>query len=97
MVFPLEGVDVEQIAKEIEQVKGPQGKVVGMKTTNSLLVTDIGANLRRIQSLLSGATRGGPNDLVFKPYSMRHLPRDRGGAGVARFAGSADRGHQREW
>ena len=74
VVFPLEGVDVEQIAKEIEQVKGPQGKVVGMKTTNSLLVTDIGTNLRRIQSLLSGATRGGPNDLVFKPYSMRHLP-----------------------
>lgn len=74
VVFPLEGVDVEQIAKEIEQVKGPQGKVVGMKTTNSLLVTDIGTNLLRIQSLLSGATRGGPNDLVFKPYSMKHLP-----------------------
>lgn len=74
VVFPLQGVDVEQIAKEIEQVKGPQGKVVGMKTTNSLLVTDIGTNLLRIQSLLSGATRGGPNDLVFKPYSMKHLP-----------------------
>jgi type II secretory pathway component GspD/PulD (secretin)/Spy/CpxP family protein refolding chaperone len=74
VVFPLEGVDVEQIAKEIEQVKGPQGKVVGMKTTNSLMVTDIGTNLLRIQSLLTGATRGGPNDMVFKPYSMKHLP-----------------------
>lgn len=73
VVFPLEGVDVEQIAKEIEQVKGPQGKVVGMKTTNSLLVTDIGTNLRRIQTLLVGATRGGPNDLVFKPYTMKFL------------------------
>ena len=73
VVFPLEGVDVEQIAKEIEQVKGPQGKVVGMKTTNSLIVTDIGTNLRRIQSLLVGATRGGPNDLVFKPYTMKFL------------------------
>ena len=73
VVYPLEGVDVEQIAKEIEQVKGPQGKVVGMKTTNSLLVTDIGTNLRRIQTLLSGATRGGPNDLVFKPYTMKYL------------------------
>ena len=73
VVFPLEGVDVEQIAKEMEQVKGPQGKVVGMKTTNSLLVTDIGTNLRRIQTLLVGATRGGPNDLVFKPYTMKYL------------------------
>ena len=73
VVFPLEGVDVDQIAKEIEQVKGPQGKVVGMKTTNSLLVTDIGTNLRRIQTLLVGATRGGPNDMVFKPYTMKHL------------------------
>ncbi len=73
VVFPLEGVDVQLIAKEIEQVKGPQGKVVGMQTTNSLLVTDIGTNLRRIQTLLSGATRGGPNDLVFKPYTMKYL------------------------
>ncbi len=73
VVFPLEGVDVDQIAKEMEQVKGPQGKVVGMKTTNSLLVTDIGTNLRRIQTLLVGATRGGPNDLVFKAYPMKHL------------------------
>ncbi len=73
VVFPLEGVDVEQIAKEMEQIKGPQGKVVGMKSTNSLLVTDIGTNLRRIQTLLVGATRGGPNDLVFKPYTMQYL------------------------
>lgn len=73
VVFPLEGVDVQLIAKEIEQVKGPQGKVVGMQTTNSLLVTDIGTNLRRIQTLLAGATRGGPNDLVFKPYTMKYL------------------------
>lgn len=73
VVFPLEGVDVPSIAKEIEQVKGPQGKVVGMQSTNSLMVTDIGTNLRRIQTLLAGATRGGPNDLVFKPYTMKYL------------------------
>jgi type II secretory pathway component GspD/PulD (secretin) len=73
VVFPLEGVDVPSIAKEIEQVKGPQGKVVGMQSTNSLMVTDIGTNLRRIQTMLAGATRGGPNDLIFKPYTMKFL------------------------
>ncbi|RLS51259.1 MAG: hypothetical protein DWH91_19595 [Planctomycetota bacterium] len=73
VVFPLEGVDVAQIAKEIDQVKGPQGKVVGLQSTNSIMVTDIGTNLRRIQTMLAGATRGGPNDLIFKPYSMQHL------------------------
>lgn len=74
VIFPLEGVDVEQVAAEVNDIKGPQGKVVGLKSTNSILVTDIGANLRRIRDLLADVTaRGGPNDVIFKAYQIHYV------------------------
>ncbi|QDU37749.1 Bacterial type II/III secretion system short domain protein [Maioricimonas rarisocia] len=77
VAFPLEGLDVEQVAVEIDEIKGPQGKVVGLTTTNSLLVTDIGSNLRRIHEILKGAlARGGPQDRTFKAYELQHVAAD---------------------
>lgn len=74
VIFPLEGVDVTQMAAEVNEVKGPQGKVVGLKSTNSLLVTDIGTNLTRIREMLKGVTaRGGPNDISFRSYPVKHI------------------------
>jgi len=74
VIFPLEGVDVTQIATEVNEIKGPQGKVVGLKSTNSLLVSDIGSNLLRIREMLAGVTaRGGPNDITFKAYQVKHI------------------------
>lgn len=74
VIFPLEGVDVTQIATEVNEIKGPQGKVVGLKSTNSLLVSDIGSNLLRIRDMLAGVTaRGGPNDITFKAYQVKHI------------------------
>ncbi|SFI48059.1 secretin N-terminal domain-containing protein [Planctomicrobium piriforme] len=75
VIFPLEGVDIEQVASEVNDIKGPQGKVVGLKSTNSILVTDIGSNLRRIRNLLADVTaRGGPNDITFKAYQVKNVP-----------------------
>lgn len=77
VAFPLEGLDVEQVAVEIDEIKGPQGKVVGLTTTNSLLVTDIGSNLRRIHEILKGAlARGGPQDRTFKAYPLEYVSAD---------------------
>jgi len=74
VIFPLEGVDVTQVATEVNEIKGPQGKVVGLKSTNSILVTDIGSNLLRIRDLLHDVTaRGGPNDITFKAYQVKHI------------------------
>ncbi len=73
VVFPLEGLDVNEIANEVEQLTGPQGKVVGMRATNSLVVTDIGQNLRRIHELLQKAS-GGPDDMLFKSYQVKNIP-----------------------
>ncbi|WP_437186835.1 secretin N-terminal domain-containing protein [Planctomicrobium sp. SH668] len=74
VIFPLEGVDVSQVAVEVNEIKGPQGKVVGLKSTNSILVTDIGSNLRRIRDLLKDVTAlGGPNDIKFQAYEIKHI------------------------
>lgn len=75
VTFPLEGVDAAQIATEINEVKGPQGKVVPLASANAVLVTDIGSNLRNIQSMLKEMIgRPGPNDPSFKPYQIKNLP-----------------------
>ncbi len=74
VLFPLEGVDVGEVAVEVNEIKGPQGKVVGLKSTNSVLVTDIGSNLRRIRAMLADVTlRGGPEDITFKAYSISNI------------------------
>src|SRR5690606_33942789 len=76
VVFPIEGVSATDAAREVELLLGPQGKVVPLGTSNSLVVTDIGSNLRRINRLLS-AVSAGPGELVFKSYALKHLlPRD---------------------
>ncbi|MFG0332974.1 MAG: secretin N-terminal domain-containing protein, partial [Maioricimonas sp. JB049] len=106
VAFPLEGLDVEQVAVEIDEIKGPQGKVVGLTTTNSLLVTEIGSNLRRIHEILKGAlARGGPQDRTFKAYELQHVAADEAApivrtllgvsTGVTNVSAANDRGRDR--
>jgi len=74
VVFPIEGVDVATVAVEVNDIKGPQGKVVGLESINSVLVTDIGSNLRRIRAVLADVTnRTGPDDVSFKPYQIKNI------------------------
>ena len=49
---PLAGIEADQAAREVEALLGPQGNVVPLRTSNSLLVTDIGDNLMAIAQLL---------------------------------------------
>jgi type II secretory pathway component GspD/PulD (secretin) len=72
VVFSLSGADAAQVASEVERLKGPQGRVVGSSATNSLIVTDIGANLRSIQKLLQNVAPGS-EDLIFKPYPLKEI------------------------
>ncbi len=75
VTFPLEGLDASQIAAEVNEVKGPQGSVVALTSQNSILVTDIGSNLRRIDEMLKDASgRPGPDDMSFTPYQIKNLP-----------------------
>ncbi len=75
VVFALEGLDVNNAANDVRELLGPQGKVVGLASTNSLVVTDIGINLRRVEELLQTAS-GGPEDIVFRSYTLKHIAVD---------------------
>ncbi|MEZ6067199.1 MAG: secretin N-terminal domain-containing protein [Planctomycetaceae bacterium] len=75
VIFPLEGADINAAAAEVTNLIGPQGKVVGLKTTNSLVVTDIGDNLLRIQGLLKDIAAG-PQDAVFRSYTLQYIAVD---------------------
>lgn len=75
VTFPLEGTDAAQIAAEINELKGPQGKVVPLISSNAVLVTDIGSNLMTIHRMLNELSgRPGPNDPSFKAYPIKNLP-----------------------
>ena len=59
---------------EVNEIKGPQGKVVGLPSSSSVLVTDIGSNLIRIREMLGGALGGGgPDAQTFKPYQIEYI------------------------
>lgn len=74
VTFPLEGVDIDQVAKEVQAILGPQGKSVALKTANSIIVTDIGSNLQRVEKLLKGATaNSGPTDLAFRSFELEFI------------------------
>ena len=72
--FQLEGVDLDQVAKEVQAILGPQGKSIALKTANSIIVTDIGSNLLRVKKLLEGAlANAGPADLVFRSFDLKFI------------------------
>ena len=78
VVFPVgpEEEDVDAVAAEVEKLIGPQGKVVGVKPTRSIVVTDIGLNLARIDELLNLDKAAGKEDLIFKEYRLEHILAD---------------------
>ncbi|MCA9054956.1 MAG: hypothetical protein KDA75_14040, partial [Planctomycetaceae bacterium] len=86
VVFPVEGANIDDVVKEVGQLVGPQGKPVGLKSTNSIVVTDIGSNLRRIDELLRQISAG-PESTVFKSYPLQFVAADEAEATVRALLG----------
>ncbi len=75
VVIPLQGIEAVDAEKEVEALLGPQGKVSSLSAANSLVVTDIGSNLRRVHRLLQNVTaKSDPEELSFQSYSLRYIP-----------------------
>lgn len=71
---PLAGIEADQAAREVEALLGPQGSVVPLRASNSLLVTDIGDNLRAISQLLESVTsEEDPDEVIFKQFALENL------------------------
>lgn len=67
----VEGLDTSRTAQEVEALLGPWGSMIALTQSRVLMVTDIGANLRRIVGLLDSAAR--PDELVFTAYHLKHI------------------------
>lgn len=72
IILKLDGIDPNDAAKEIDPLLGPQGKVIPLEASKSLLIRDIGSNLRRIQEVLA-AVIPPDADQVFKKYQLEHV------------------------
>ena len=66
-----EGLDTAKTAQEVEALIGPWGSMIALTQSQVLMITDIGANLRRIVGLLETAAR--PDEVTFKSYHLKHI------------------------
>lgn len=75
IILPLEGVNADDAAREVEALVGPQGKVVPLKNSNALYISDIGSNLRQIQRLMASVTaKANPDEVQFRSFPLKHIP-----------------------
>jgi type II secretory pathway component GspD/PulD (secretin) len=68
---PVEGLDTARTAQEVEALLGPWGSLIALTQSQVMMVTDIGANLRRIMGLLGSAAR--PDELIFTSYHLKSI------------------------
>lgn len=72
LVIPVRGLQADQVVDEVRQLVGPQGKAAALKNTNSLVVTDIASNVRRVHALLTDETVDN-RDTAFKAIALQHI------------------------
>lgn len=74
LIMPLQGgLEAEKMATEVAPLMGPLGKASALKSSNSLVLTDIGSNLRRIYKLLKTTQPAYTGDNAFRAISLKHI------------------------
>lgn len=72
----VEGVDVGVMAQEVETLVGRIGTMTAFTQTGMLVITDIGANIRRINQFITDSSRPRDTDQVFTAYPLRSISVD---------------------
>lgn len=72
-VFPLGERKAEKASSEVKALLGPQGTVAPLESANSLVVTDIAANLLRIKEFLQPPPKPADQELTFRPFPLEHV------------------------
>ena len=73
VVMPLPaGMTPEDAATEVQALLGPQGTAVPLSKTGRLVLTDIGSNLQRVNSLLSGLDIE-DGEKVFRQFRLENI------------------------
>jgi type II secretory pathway component GspD/PulD (secretin) len=73
VALPLGERDAAKAAEEVRSLLGPQGKVAPLESANSIVVTDIAANLLRVQKLLQPPPKLGDDKLTFKAFPLTKI------------------------
>ncbi len=73
LILPLEGLEAEKMVGEVKELLGPQGKASALKSTNSLVLTDIGSNLRRVSQLLKSSKPIDNRETAFRAIPLKHI------------------------
>jgi type II secretory pathway component GspD/PulD (secretin) len=73
VVFPLGGGDAESLAEELDPLLGPQGSVTALPTSNSIVVTDTAANVRKVQRLVENVTEADPEVSKFRRFQLKYV------------------------
>ncbi|MEP3480002.1 MAG: secretin N-terminal domain-containing protein [Fuerstiella sp.] len=70
----VDGMDAARVAQETEAILGPLGSMVALTESKVLILTDVGANLRRIHGFLQDAkSKAKPDTLIFKSYFLTNM------------------------
>ena len=73
VALPLGDRDIAKATSEVQGLLGPQGKVAPLESANSIIVTDIAANLIRVEGLLKGDAKVGDDKLTFKAFQLKQI------------------------
>ena len=73
LVIPLDSVEADKVVGEVRELLGPQGKAVAIKNLNSISITDIGSNVRRVYGLLKGGANIDNRESAFKAIPVKHI------------------------
>ena len=73
----IDGVDVGVMAREVEALVGRIGTMTAFTQTGTFIITDIGANLRRINQFIEDALNTPrDDDQIFRAYPLRNISVD---------------------
>lgn len=69
----LKGVDVGVMATEVESLTGPLARMTALTQSGMLIISDTGANLRKINTFLQAAMANVEKNLIFKSYPLVNI------------------------
>ncbi len=74
VTIAVDELDAGRAAQEVEALLGPMGSLIALTESKILIVTDVGANLRRIHGLLTAAmAKSKPDALIFTAYHLKNM------------------------
>jgi len=76
VLFPVWNMTPEQAAEEIQEVLGPQGKIVTLPQARQIQVTETAGRLRTIRSIVNAVEQPDMGNAGLREFKLKHLTFD---------------------